>query len=282
MRSRYPVTFLCEVMGVNRSGYYKWRKRQGKPNRYVQDRRDLTKLLLEKHEKHKAWGYPHLAREIRKDTGWVFSDNLAHKCCKAAGIRSKAKNYKYRKPGAENVYFPNVVHGSWDADRPLQLVVSDMTCIHCNGKLYEWTLFIDTFNNEILAHSVSGKRGDPKPYYDCLEALCQLAGKKEEQKPNVILHTDQGSIYSSRAYAYAHQEYNISRSMSRAGTPTDNPIIESLNGWMKAELTLDFGVNNSMNLWKTLDDYVYYFNHERLAAALDYKTPIQYKTELGF
>lgn len=70
--------------------------------------------------------------------------------------------------------------------------------------------------------------------------------------------------------------------MSRAGTPTDNPIIESLNGWMKAELTLDFGVNNSMNLWKTLDDYVYYFNHERLAAALDYKTPIQYKTELGF
>ena len=68
--------------------------------------------------------------------------------------------------------------------------------------------------------------------------------------------------------------------MSRAGTPTDNPIIESLNGWMKAELILDFGISKVSNLKKTLDQYVLYFNSERFAAALDYKTPIQYKTEL--
>ena len=65
--------------------------------------------------------------------------------------------------------------------------------------------------------------------------------------------------------------------MSRAGTPTDNPIIESLNGWMKAELILDFGISKVSNLKKTLDQYVLYFNSERFAAALDYKTPIQYK-----
>ena len=70
--------------------------------------------------------------------------------------------------------------------------------------------------------------------------------------------------------------------MSRAGTPTDNPIIESLNGWMKAELILDFGISKVSNLKKTLDQYVLYFNSERFAAALDYKTPIQYRTELGF
>ena len=69
--------------------------------------------------------------------------------------------------------------------------------------------------------------------------------------------------------------------MSRAGTPTDNPIIESLNGWMKAELILDFGISKVSNLKKTLDQYVLYFNSERFAAALDYKTPIQYRTELG-
>lgn len=70
--------------------------------------------------------------------------------------------------------------------------------------------------------------------------------------------------------------------MSRAGTPTDNPIIESLNGWMKAELFLDFGAPKSKNLAATLKRYVHYFKHERPAAALDYKTPIQFKTELGF
>ena len=46
--------------------------------------------------------------------------------------------------------------------------------------------------------------------------------------------------------------------MSRAGTPADNPIIESLNGWMKAELILDFGISKVSNLKKTLDQYVLY------------------------
>ena len=70
--------------------------------------------------------------------------------------------------------------------------------------------------------------------------------------------------------------------MSRAGTPTDNPIIESLNGWMKAELMLDFQINKASDISATLDLYVHYFNYERFASALDYKTPIQFKAELGF
>ena len=51
---------------------------------------------------------------------------------------------------------------------------------------------------------------------------------------------------------------------------------------MKAELFLDFGAPKSRNLAATLKQYVHYFNYERPAAALDYKTPIQFKTELGF
>ena len=101
------------------------------------------------------------------------------------------------------------------------------------------------------------------------------------QREDTVLHTDQGAVYSSRAFSRTHSNYNIIRSMSRAGTPTDNPIIESLNGWMKAELILDFGISKVFNLKKTLDQYVLYFNSERFAAALDYKTPIQYRTELG-
>ena len=74
----------------------------------------------------------------------------------------------------------------------------------------------------------------------------------------------------------------IIRSMTRAGTPTDNPVIESLNGWMKAEFVLDFGIRKVSNFKKALDQDVHYLNSERFAAALDYKTPIQYRTELGF
>ena len=54
------------------------------------------------------------------------------------------------------------------------LISTDMTCIRNKGKLYEWTLFVDTFNNEIIAHSLSGQRGDSKPYFACLERLCSM------------------------------------------------------------------------------------------------------------
>ena len=70
--------------------------------------------------------------------------------------------------------------------------------------------------------------------------------------------------------------------MSRGGTPTDNPIIEALNGWMKDELYLDFGLGLAQDVPALLDRYVSYFNNQRHHAALGYKSPVQYKTELGF
>ena len=70
--------------------------------------------------------------------------------------------------------------------------------------------------------------------------------------------------------------------MSRAGTPTDNPIIEALNGWIKEELYIDFGLETTTDVPALLDKYVHYFNYNRPAAALGYKSPIQFKTELGF
>lgn len=62
-------------------------------------------------------------------------------------------------------------------------------------------------------------------------------------KEPTILHTDQGSVYASVAYNELIRETNITRSMSRAGKPTDNPVNESLNGWIKEELFIDFKLN---------------------------------------
>lgn len=269
-------------MNVNRSGYYKWSSRKGKQNRYEKDRELLTELLKEAHKAHPSRGYHRLAKDVFRQTGWIFSDNLAHKCCKLGGIHSAARRYTYRKPGAESVKFENVVHGRWNAKRPLDIVVSDMTVLKSKGQLWEWTLMLDTFNNEIIAHSVSSKAGDSRPYYRCLDKLKELVQQKKEQKDPTILHTDQGAVYSSRAFCNAHEDYSIIRSMSRGGTPTDNPIMEAVNGWMKAELSIDFGLATADNMQELLDDYVDYFNTKRHAAALGYKSPVQYRTELGF
>ena len=268
-------------MGLNRSGYYKWRARKDYPNRYEKDRLTLTNLLMEVHKKHPSYGYHRLAREVFDQTGWMFSDNLAHKCCKSAGIRSKARK-RYIAPGEESKIFPNEVQGCWNASKPVEIVVSDMTIFKVGKKYWEWTILLDTFNNEILAHSVTDVPGSNKPYYDCLAVLNRLAGKKEEQKPQVVFHTDQGAVYSSKAFCQAHTQYNILRSMSRGGTPTDNPIIEALNGWMKEELYLDFDLDHTKDVPDLLDQYVFFFNNQRRHAALGYKSPVQYRTELGF
>ena len=281
MRETYPVAELCREMGVNRSGYYKWRARKGTKNQYEKDRDILTELLWEAHRQHRSYGYHKLARMVRIKTGWLFSDNLAHKCCKYAGIRAKVGHYNWKRPqlGQEHKKFPNRVRGNWNAKRPMELVVSDMTMIRHKGIRYEWTYLLDTYNNEILSSHLSDIPGDSRPYYRCLEDLIQ---KAKEQADPVTFHTDQGSVYSSQAFYNAHKEYNIIRSMSRAGKPTDNPVIEAVNGWIKAELYAEDWHRRYDSAEEMLSAYVVYYNNERPAYALQYKSPVQFKLEQGF
>lgn len=70
--------------------------------------------------------------------------------------------------------------------------------------------------------------------------------------------------------------------MSRSGTLTDNVIIEALNGWMEDEFYRDYDLNQSGDAYWVIYDYINHFNLERLAYALHYKTPAQYKHDLGF
>lgn len=68
-------------------------------------------------------------------------------------------------------------------------------------------------------------------YINGLNGLIEI--KKEYPGLETVLHTDQGSVYSSKAFNDLLPLYNIIHSMSRAGTPTDNAIMESVNGWIK-------------------------------------------------
>ncbi len=65
--------------------------------------------------------------------------------------------------------------------------------------------------------------------------------------------------------------------MSRAGTPTDNAAMESINGWMKAEMFIDLHVTGGRSVKDEVDDYIKFFNEERPAYALSYMTPVQYR-----
>jgi transposase InsO family protein len=260
MRTSYGITYTLKAMGLKRAGYYKWLRRQGQPNRHELRRQLVSRLIEEIHQQHRSYGYHSIGQLIRQRHGWQVSDLLIHRCAKPLGIRSQARHYRFQKPGHEHLIYPNRIQGVWNAQRPLEVVTSDMTILRNRGVTYEWTYMIDTFNNEIIASSVSSQTGDPRPYFDCLDQLkTQLKGANHP----TILHTDQGTIYSSRAFSQAHAQYNIQRSMSRSGTPTDNPIIEAINGWVKEELRLDFNLRHTDDLRQTLNHYITYYNHDR-------------------
>ena len=80
-------------------------------------------------------------------------------------------------------------------DRPLQCVVSDMTAFYVKGIYYELTLYMDLWNNEILAHALSSRRGDRMTYLSGLDDLIGL--KKQYPQYEMILHSDQGAVYAS-------------------------------------------------------------------------------------
>lgn len=89
----------------------------------------------------------------------MYQINLVHKYCKFSNIKSKAKHYKKENKAKENTVFTNTVAGNWNAEKPLEIVVSDMTSMRQNNILYEWTYILDTYNNEIISHHISTREG---------------------------------------------------------------------------------------------------------------------------
>lgn len=70
--------------------------------------------------------------------------------------------------------------------------------------------------------------------------------------------------------------------MSRDGTPTDNPMIESLKGWIKEEMRIDFDLKSVEGIPSFIERYVHDVNNQRLSYKLNDKTPVQYNIEQGF
>lgn len=266
-------------MNVNRSSYYKWLKNKDYKPEYKKFRDLLINEIKIQHNKRPSYGYHRIATMIRSKTSLVFSDLLIHKCCKQIGVMSKSKHYRWNKPKNESIIFPNAICNNWNTNKPLEKIVSDMTNLIFKNNKYEVTFYFDVFNNEILAYAASSKIGDTKTYFKGLEIIKAL--KKEAISTRTVLHTDQGSVYASRSYNEDLNNYNIIRSMSRAGTPTDNPVNESLNGWIKSEIKLDFDMNQYDSIEEFLEVFVYYFNNERPSFALNYKTPVQFKVGSG-
>ena len=119
------------------------------------------------------------------------------------------------------------------------------------------------------------KKGDRMTYISGLKDLIDI--KKKYPKLEMVLHTDQGAVYASKSFNEILPLYNIIRSMSRAGTPTDNAAMEAINGWIKTEIFTDFHITSNEKIREEVASYISFYNEQRPAYSLNYLTPKQYR-----
>ena len=272
----FPVKDICEIMGVSRSGYYKWLRRD--PSDRDINRAAIVEVVEEVHSEFPSHGYRWVAAYIRNSLRTKVSDNFIYKCFRYLGIKSETKHQPHYKPRKVKDKFPNLIFSTWDTvDRPRQVVVSDMTALNFWYFYLELTFYFDVFTKEILSWQLAERRGAREQYIDGLKDVISLLKGCTEP---TVLHTDQGSVYASVAYNELIKDTLIVRSMSRAGKPTDNPVNEALNGWIKEELVIDFQIDKLKtreDVKDCIDEYVTFYNESRPCFAIGYDTPANYR-----
>ncbi|ELY5748391.1 DDE-type integrase/transposase/recombinase [Streptococcus iniae] len=129
---------------------------------------------------------------------------------------------------------------------------------------------MDLYNREILTYTIS----------DCQDTDLVLDTLNQLKLPNgALLHSDQGSVYTSKAYYQAYMEKGITRSMSRKGTPADNACIEWFHSVLKSET---FYLHQWRNLTKNsitiiLKNDMTFYNETRIQQKLKDQSPVQYR-----
>lgn len=275
MADRYPVLLLCKIAQVSKSGYYKWLHLQKNPTRKYAEDQELKKLILHCHQRvNGIYGYPRIKMWLYGVDGIRINHKRVYRLMKELGIQSrirrKRKYYGRKEP---IVITENKLNREFAASRPTEKWATDITYIIFNGRRLYLSVIYDLFNNEVIAYKVS-KQNDLSLVLDTVKAATQ-----KRDVNGVLLHSDQGSQYTSRAYQNLLQAYNITPSMSRKGNCLDNACIESFFSHLKTEcIYLDsFGTEEEVN--KAIERYIHFYNHERIQARLRSLSPVQYRAE---
>lgn len=270
---------LCEAYEVSRSGYYKWLNRKGKLNRYELWQQQLDAFVLDIHTHFPDQGYRMVNDTLFTQSGLWVSDLSVWRSMRRLGISGfvRRKNENSLPSGKEHEKYPNILNRQFYAEKPMQKIVTDVTYIKHQGKWYYLACYLDLFNNEIVDYELS----DTFDNFLVMKPAKRILEKAKSTGTQLLLHSDQGIQYSSAGYTNLLKSYNAIQSMSRAGTPRDNAVIESFFGRFKDVLRCRFQYWKRDDLKMVVDEAIYYFNYIRPIRKLKRKPPVQYRIELA-
>jgi putative transposase len=255
-------------MGVPRSTYYRWLRKN-----YKKSKLELVIIALCEQLQFRV-GH-RMVKGLLANEGIQTNRKTVQRIMQKHKIQCRVKPKKAKKmAGESNLVVPNVLEQNFKAEKPSQKWVTDITYLPFGEKMLYLSTIMDLYNNEVIAYKIS----DTQNTQLVLDTL-HIASQKRNTA-GIILHSDQGAQYTSYDFQETAKEKGIITSMSRKGNCFDNAVIESFHSSLKSEefYTLErVRLTNSI-VHQKIDDYMYYYNYIRPFQKLNCHSPIEYRT----
>lgn len=269
----YPISLLCKIAGVSKSGYYKWWKNADK----VKDEFDIL-LIAEMFFKCKQKaGFRTIKMKLLTEYGIIMNHKKIIRIMKKYGMTTKIRRTNPYKLAArirqDNIVCPNLVNRKFKEQNPNSVYSTDITYLKYSGNTAFLSVMLDVKTSEVISYSLS----DNLQMGFVIDTI--NSGIRKYPANNLIIHSDRGVHYTNNVYQMLLKNNNIQQSMSAPATPRDNAPIESFFGHLKDEL--DYKKCKTFEeLSALVDDYMYNYNYTRKQWSKNKMTPIEYKNFL--
>jgi putative transposase len=275
-QQEYPVSVLCETLGVSLSGYYAWRKRP------VCEHRRADEVLAEQiqevyHACRQVYGSPRIHAELRAE-GISSSRKRVARLMRERGLSARRPRHRTittkSEPGARVA--PNLLDQEFSASRPNEKWTGDITAVWTyEGWLY-LAVVLDLFSRRVIGWAMAATQDET-----LIETALHMALVGRRPTTELLFHSDRGSQYTSDAYRDLLTQAGITRSMSRTGNCYDNAVTESFFGTLKGECVERACFQTRREARQTIFEYVEcFYNRVRRHSSLGYLSPVAYEQSM--
>jgi putative transposase len=255
---KYSISEMARFFKVSRSGYYGWTKQMCRADKD----QTIADWIAECQSKNRqTYGYRRVQVWLDREKGVRINHKailrVMNKTNQLACIRRRRRWVQY---GQQLHRYPNLLNRDFNAEKPNQKWATDITYILL-GKddvLY-LSVIKDLYDGSIVSYKV-GTEQSTRLVLDTIRA----ARKTEKVADGLVLHSDQGFQYTSRAYFDLSQQYGFTPSMSRAANPYDNASMENFFGILKCECLRRYRPRTYEEASLLVDDFIYYYNNYRI------------------
>lgn len=271
LRHKYKVTELIKIADIPRSTYYYWTNNQSKPDKYAAIRPVIEQIFTDNKGRY---GYRRITAELKKKD-LTINHKTVQRLMKESNLHCFVRMKKYNSyRGNVGKVAPNLLNREFEATKPNEKWVTDITEFHLYGQKIYLSPILDLYNGEIISYDISNH-----PRFHQVMTMLDRAFEKIPDNTELILHSDQGWQYRMAAYHEALKKKGIRQSMSRKATCLDNAVMENFFGHLKSELLYIQEFESVEHFVQELHAYLEYYNCQRIKKKLNYMSPIEYRLQ---